>query len=413
VSTGYAREPVPPELPEGIDRRPSGRYRARASWKGRSVSRTFATLPAAVRWRAEALDALRAGSRPPGPLPVVAPRALHTVEDTARALGRGIRAGTVRSRNGMAYKPSVSRRMESSLREHVIPRIGSIPAEALTRREVQRLVDDVAAERTPETARKALNALSVALRVAERDGVIERNPAYDIRVPQSGEGERPARILTPEEAEAIVAAAVVDDERLQRSLGGPLLALAFGSGMRLGELLALRWGPHGDESEGLDLTAGTVRIRWALDRVRHPDTGEYPRVRPKSRAGIRDVPLDPADVTLLKRHHLAAGRPVAGALVFAQPGGAPLTPTGQPVHAWRRAVKAAKIPDPRPRLHDTRHAWAVAMLRAGVVPAAPELYGRSHRSGQPQDNYDCRRAARQRPRAAPASASSSGRAWRP
>lgn len=369
VSAAYDREPMSAELPEGIDRRLSGRYRARASWKGRFVSRTFATLPAAVRWRADAMDALRAGGRPPGPLPLVAPRESPTIEDAARALGRGIRAGTVRNRNGMPYKPSVSRRMESSLREHVIPRIGAIPAEALTRREVQRLVDDVAAEKTPETARKALNALSVALRVAERDGVIERNPAHDIRVPQSGEGERPIRILTPEEADALILAATADDERLHRSLGGPLLVLAFGSGMRLGELLALRWGPFGDEHEGLDVAAGVVRIRWSLDRVRDRGSGEYPFVRPKSRAGVRDVPLDPGDVTVMKRHHLAAGRPAAGALVFAQPGGAPLNPTGQPVHAWKRAVTTARLADPRPRLHDTRHAWAVAMLRAGVVPA--------------------------------------------
>ena len=361
---------APVQLPEGVDRRSSGKYRARAEWQGRKVSRTFESIAAAVTWRARALDALRAGEAVPGPPPVLAALAPHTVEDAARALGRGIAAGTVRNRNGTPYKPSVSRRMESSLREHVIPRIGDVPADLLTRREVQHLVDAIAAEKTAETARKALNALSVALRLAERDGAIERNPAERIRVPQSGEGERPVRFLTPEESDAIVVAAIADDVRLKRSLGGPLLSLAFGSGLREGELLALRWGPYGEEDEGLDLEAGIVRVRWSLDRIRDPGTGDYARVRPKSRAGVRDVPLDPADTLAMKRHHLATGRPAEGALVFAQVNGAPLNPTGQPVHAWRRAVKAAKLAAPRPRLHDTRHAWAVAMLRAGVPPAA-------------------------------------------
>jgi integrase len=31
-------------------------------------------------------------------------------------------------------------------------------------------------------------------------------------------------------------------------------------------------------------------------------------------------------------------------------------------------VADAGIPDPRPRLHDARHHWAIFMLRAGVQP---------------------------------------------
>ena len=55
--------------------------------------------------------------------------------------------------------------------------------------------------------------------------------------------------------------------------------------LRLGELLALRWGP-----DGLDLDGGIVHVRASLDRVRD-GSGEYARLAPKSRAGRRDVPL--------------------------------------------------------------------------------------------------------------------------
>ena len=61
--------------------------------------------------------------------------------------------------------------------------------------------------------------------------------------------------------------------------------------------------------------------------------------------------------------------------MFSDDRGDPLNAIGAVRHVWARVVGAARIserplPDPLPRLHDTRHAWAVAMLRAGVPPPA-------------------------------------------
>src|SRR5688572_24866553 len=47
-----------------------------------------------------------------------------------------------------------------------------------------------------------------------------------------------------------------DDARLKRSFAAPRYTLAFGAGLRMGELLALRWGP-----DGLDLDSGVVHVR--------------------------------------------------------------------------------------------------------------------------------------------------------
>jgi integrase len=357
--------PVAAELPAGIDRRPSGGYRARAAHGGRHASRTFGTLAAAVRWRAEALDRLRAGEEAPSaPAPAPALAAAATVEDACRTFGAGIRAGTVRTRSGGLYKPSQSRRMESALRVHALPRVGHVPVGALTRRMLQGLVDDLAAAHGPETARKALHALAAVLRVAERDGLVEANPARGVRVPTADHDERPVRVLTPEECDALVAAAEADDARLGRSLAAPLVALALGSGLRLGELLALRWG-----ADGLDLDAAVVHVRASLDRARDVD-GAFPVVTPKTRAGWRDVPLDPADVARMRRHRLATGRRPAGGLVFADADGAPLDAGGAPRRSWERVARAAGIAAPVPTFHHLRHAWAVAMLRAGVRPEA-------------------------------------------
>jgi integrase len=240
--------------------------------------------------------------------------------------------------------------------------IGSGPT--LTGGDCQRLVDEIAAERTAEHARKALTALRVALRVCQRYGELEQNPCAGVRVPVSGDGEKAATILTPEEATAIIAAAEGEDQRLKRSFAAPLIALAFGSGLRLGELLALQYGP-----KGLDLEAGIVHVTRALDRVRSAD-GSYPILAPKSRASRRQVPLASEDAARLRRHRLATGRPPDGELVFAGPDRQPLSPVPA-YRAWKRACRVAfKKPKAKagelPRLHDTRHAYATSLLAAGL-----------------------------------------------
>ena len=354
-----------PGITERRDGSGATRYQVRVRRAGRYQTGTFDTLGEAVAWRDQARDGAAGRGDLPAPperalvLPTVPSGRAVTVADTSRRLCRGMVDGTIRSRDGRLYKPSVCRKYEEALRCTVLPRIGSVPIAALTSGDMQRLVDGIAAERTPEHARKALTALRVALRVAERYGELPVNPCAGVRVPVSAEGEKPPRILTPEEAAAIVAKADAEDARLSRSFAGPFVALAFGSGARLGELLAIPWG-----SEGLDLDAGLLHIRRSVDRVRGDD-GRYPFIPPKSRASSRSIPLAPEDVSRLRRHRLATGRPRDGELVFGNEAGEALSPLpGE--RAFKRAAKAAKVAEPLPRFHDARHAFASHTLAAGL-----------------------------------------------
>ncbi len=81
---------------------------------------------------------------------------------------------------------------------------------------------------------------------------------------------------------------------------------------------------------------------------------------------------------MLRRQRLAASPPPDGVLVFADERGEPLTPNGRPRHAFRRAAVGAGLAGPLPKLHDLRHAYASALLAAGLtVHAVAELLGRS------------------------------------
>ena len=305
--------------------------------------------------------------------------------------------GSARTNRGRSYKPSVVRKYEEALRTLVMPVIGAVPVPAVTTGDVQRLVDELAADRTAEHAAKALTALRVALRMSIRYGEIDTNPCAGVRVPRGDTDERDARILTPAEVASIVAHADADDARLHRSFAGPLIALAAGTGLRLGELLALPWGP-----DGLDVDAGLVRVRRSLDRVRVD--GTYPFVPPKSDAGRRDVPIPAEDVARMRRHRLATGRPADGTLVFGDRTGAALSPVPA-LRAFRRAAfRAGVFTDAAdaelrastsydaftrgcrdrgitaalPRFHDLRHAFATHALAAGLsAHAVARLCGHS------------------------------------
>jgi integrase len=202
--------------------------------------------------------------------------------------------------------------------------------------------------------------LRVALRLAERYGEIETNPCAGVRVPVDPDGERPARILSPEEVAEILRAAEQDDERLGRSLAAPLYGLLTACGLRLGEALALPWG-----RDGIDLDAGVARVRRALDRTRDA-SGTYPFISPKTRQSRRDVPIPSGELARLRRHRLATGRPRDGMLVFADREGRPLVPQAIPRQALARACRSADIAEPWPRVHDLRHAAATHWLAAGL-----------------------------------------------
>jgi integrase len=136
-----------------------------------------------------------------------------------------------------------------------------------------------------------------------------------------------------------------------------LLAL---TGMRRGELVALRW-------SDLDLARRTMTVNQAVTVV----DGVEVVSAPKTRRSRRVVDLDPVTVEALQRHRsrqreqqLALGvTATASDRVFTGDLGEPLRPNsvGQ---AFRRLVRLADVPSIR--LHDLRHTHASHLLRAGV-----------------------------------------------
>jgi integrase len=138
------------------------------------------------------------------------------------------------------------------------------------------------------------------------------------------------------------------------------------TGLRRGELLALRW-------KDLDLVAGTATIKVGIGVDNHE---LYPVPRPKGKKH-RTVDLDPLVVETLARWKQTQDMERAfagdgwqsdsrfGDLVFTDPTGRPLHPNS--VSRWfRYHVEHMDGLVPRTTLHQLRHAFGSALLAAGV-----------------------------------------------
>jgi integrase len=172
------------------------------------------------------------------------------------------------------------------------------------------------------------------------------NPTTGVELPAI-RGRRD-RIASPEEGAKLIEALPEEDRALW--------ATALYAGLRRGELMALRW-------EDIDLAAGLIRVERSYD----PASGEY--VMPKSRAGVRRVPIASVLRAHLLAHKLRSGRSVG--LVLGRSAEAPFDDDrvrSRAARAWRDAGL-----DPI-GLHECRHTFASLMIAAGCNAKALSAY---------------------------------------
>ena len=199
---------------------------------------------------------------------------------------------------------------------------------------------------SPKTIRNYIGTLSALCNFAERKGWTGANPCRHVDLP-AHERDEDIRFLEPREVQALADAAV--DGPYHALDRAPSLAAAM-TGLRQGELIALRW-------RDVDWTAGRVRVR------QNYVLGEFGT--PKSRRSTRSVPLADAVAGELERLFQQSGRQADDDLVFADPvTGAPLQKAAL-LRRYRRALKAAQL-DPTHRFHDLRHTFGTRMAAAGV-----------------------------------------------
>jgi integrase len=155
--------------------------------------------------------------------------------------------------------------------------------------------------------------------------------------------QRELRPMSAEEARGLLVS--VRGDRLEA-----LYRLAIASGLRQGELLALRW-------QDVDLDAGTITVRHTLTQ------GTRRLAEPKTDRARRTIAIDEDTVAALIAHR-DRQRIVrlGGGFVFATADGNPLDHRNL-VRSYHAALARAGIP--RQPFHHLRHACATLLLESG------------------------------------------------
>lgn len=210
--------------------------------------------------------------------------------------------------------------------------------------------------------------LHTALEQAARDNLVVRNIAHYAKPPRMT--QREMRVLTRAQAQALLAAAT--DNRL-----AALYALALSTGMREGELLALRWAAV--DFDGKDRAAQpSLRVLETVHRAQ----GRFVFSEPKTARSKRRIEMTAGDVIALRRHRAlqAQERLRAGEawndrdLVFCNALGNPIEPSHLLYRNFRPLLVKAELPDIR--FHDLRHTAATRLIEAGMnINFISELLG--------------------------------------
>lgn len=315
-------------------------------------------------------EALVAHGRSPTPKPKPSKQALSTylTDDWLPALHD--------------LKPTTRKGYADLVHAYVIPHIGDVRLCDLSAGQLIRLYDllrtsgrvrrakDGSAQGLSERTVHAVHVvLTAALGHAAEAGLIEVSPTTQLPKrarPKATSGARKQEVKawSAEQARTFLAAAA--DDRL-----GALCEFALATGLRRGELVALRW-------SDIDLDRSVVTVRRNAVTVGYAVEEGTPK---SSRA--RTVDIDPGTVAMLRAHRRAQledqlrwGEAWAGdGLVFTREDGSALHPQTVRLVIGRLA-KAADVPDIG--THGLRHTHAVLGLLAGVpVKVMSERLGHS------------------------------------
>lgn len=179
-------------------------------------------------------------------------------------------------------KPSTLAKYRVIISNHIISEIGSVSPQNLTSATVDALSAKLISEKglSPKSVRDILSVLKSAVKYINRQ---ENGIVGEIEFVYPRERKKEMRVLSKEEQERLVAFLLTDMDNVKF---GVLLALL--TGMRIGELCALRWE---------NISSDSIRINETMQRLAiYEETDDDKKTRieigdAKSESSRRDIPL--------------------------------------------------------------------------------------------------------------------------
>lgn len=251
------------------------------------------------------------------------------------------------------------------LRNYLVPGLGKVKLQKLTAPQVQAFYSATLEKGlSPKTVTNIHGLLHKALDNAVRWNIVSRNVCDAVTPPRVPRKE--LNFLTQDQAATLL-------QEVKANKLEALLTVAVTTGLRRGELLALRW-------QDINFELGTIQVKRA---VSYHQVYGYVESEPKTSRSRREIMLASFVVDVLTKHQqqqleqrLAVGGDWTDKnLVFTNATGDFYSPSTL-VKAFRRFLKKVGLPDMR--FHDLRHSAATILLTMKVHPkVVQEILGHS------------------------------------
>jgi integrase len=289
------------------------------------------------------------------------------VEPSKLTVGEHVMARLAHWRTSGTISPKTAERYAGLIENQIVPQLGSKLVQKLGTQDIEAWHSTLLTKGrkgrngkpdgesgvSARTIGHAHRILRKALGEAQKHGLVIRNVCTIERAPKVAAEEM--QILTPQQVNDLPAL-------LHGHVHEAPALVALHTGMRRGELLALKWG-------NVNLEEEVIRVRESLEQTR--DGLRFKG--PKSKAGVRDITL-PAIVTdvlqadrkreLERRLMLGQGRPGNDDLVFPAWDGSPWEPDAFGA-GWSKLSRELGL---GVSFHALRHTHASYLIDLGIDP---------------------------------------------
>jgi integrase len=283
---------------------------------------------------------------------------------------------TLKTWLGIWFRDYSSRKIKQSTRssydmyihKHIFPEIGNLKISTLTPTVIQRFYNkkiesgrlDGKGGLNPKTLKNIHNMLHAALDQAVKNDIIAKNPCNSVVLPPMKKKE--IQVLSVEDQSKLIDAC--RSERL-----GFGITLTLHTGLRLGELLGLKWCD-------VDFENRTLSVNRTLNRLKSFDPNSPAKTEivigiPKTKNSMRRIPLSELLVEKFTDHKAAQDKEktvnadiyIDQDFVFANIIGMPIEPRAYQ-DVFKRALKKGNVADIN--FHALRHTFATRALELNI-----------------------------------------------